>query len=84
MDKVDSKFFKMYVYVSLFVIIVLLALLVGAVIYGGIKIKSESQTVSNKVNSFNKSVNSVNQNLQNIDSQLKDQTNIASKGLTAL
>ncbi len=67
----SNKFFRIYVYVSLFLIVILLAALVGAIAYGGNKIKTESNTITNKVDSFNTSMNTVNTNLENINTQLE-------------
>jgi peptidoglycan hydrolase CwlO-like protein len=75
MDKPNPKFFKVYVGVSLLIIILLLGSLVGVIGYGASKIKSETNTVNNKISSFNQSINTVNHNLQNINSQLQNQTN---------
>lgn len=84
MNTVNTKFFKIYVCISLFVIVVLLVGLVGVIAYGGSKVKSESATLNNKVNSFNQSIDSINKNLQNIDSQIQKQNNLATKVLPIL
>jgi predicted PurR-regulated permease PerM len=78
-DKITNKFFKVYIYISLFLIVVLLASIVGLMIYGGYKIKNETSTVTNKVNDFNQSFNSVNKNLENINTQLQKQNDQESK-----
>ncbi len=67
----NNKFFRIYIYVSLFLIVILLAALVGAIAYGGNKVKSESNTVTTKIDSFNSSMNTVNKNLENINTQLQ-------------
>jgi len=82
-----SKFFKVYIYLSLFLIILLLASLVGTIIYASYKVKNETaivtNNVNNKVDSFYKSVNVVNQNLQSINTQLEKQNAQATKTLSA-
>lgn len=77
-----NRLFKAYVYISLFIIVVLLAALVGAIGYAGDKVSGEASTVKNDVNSFNQNVNSVNSNLQSINSQLQDLNNTESKVTT--
>jgi predicted PurR-regulated permease PerM len=85
MDKPNPKFFKIYVGISLLIIILLLGSLVGVIGYGASKIKSETTTVNNKISSFNHSIDTVNRNLQNINSQLQQQTNkINSDNLSGL
>jgi len=85
MNNSRSRFFKIYVCVSLLIIILLLGALVGAIIYGGNKVKSESVVVNNKVNSFNQSVNIINKNLQNLNAQLQKQnTEIANQKIPSL
>ena len=66
-----KSFFRIYVAIMLTVCVLLLAGVLGFLIYGGLKLKSESQTVTNKVNSFNGQVKQINNNLQNIDQQLQ-------------
>lgn len=84
MNKSGSRAFRVYVGIALFLIVLLLATLVGLIVYGGVKVRDESQTFNNKVNSFNQNVNTVNQNLQSIDSQLQKQTSLTTKGLSGL
>jgi hypothetical protein len=65
------RFFRIYVGISLLIIMLLLGTLVGTIIYAGKKISNESAVVTTKVNSFNQNVNNINTNLNNISSQLK-------------
>lgn len=69
----NNKFLRIYIYVSLFLIVVLLAALVGAIAYGSTKIKTETNTINTKVDSFNQDINTVNKNLENINTQLEKQ-----------
>ncbi|HUD81080.1 MAG TPA: hypothetical protein VMR08_00425 [Patescibacteria group bacterium] len=73
MEKSDSRFFKIYVCVSLTLIMLLLASLVAAIAYSGVKVKNEAGTVDNKINTFNQNVDKINSNLQNINSQLQNE-----------
>jgi len=86
MDRDKSKFFKVYIYIALFLIIFLLGSLVAVIIYASFKVKNESVVISNnvnsKVNSFNKNIDSVNQNLVNINNQLQKQNSQVSKSLS--
>jgi hypothetical protein len=73
MSNVNPKFFKIYVCVSLSLIVVLFVLLIGSVAFGVDKLKTETTVVTDKVNTFNQNVSAMNKNLQNIDSQLVTQ-----------
>lgn len=55
------------------IMIILLATIVGILIYAGIQIKSETRTINQKINSFNQSINSIYQNIQTENSTLKTQ-----------
>jgi CHASE3 domain sensor protein len=68
--------------VALFIIILLLAGILGSLIYAGKKVSSESTTVTNKVNSFNANVDSINKNLQGINSSLQTENTDLSQHLT--
>lgn len=68
------SWFRIYISISLLVIIILLGALVGALFYAGQKIKNETQTVTVKVDNFNRSLNQVNANLTNINQTLKNDT----------
>ena len=78
------KFFKIYVCVSLFIIILLLAVLVGAIMYAGTKVKSESTNVTNKVNTFNQSINDINTSLQKINQQLQTENSKITQSVPTL
>ncbi len=62
---------RAYIATMLTIAVLLLGVIAAALVYGGIKISQESQTISSKVNNFNTQVKSINDNLQNIDNQLK-------------
>lgn len=69
--------FKVFVCVALSLIVLLQAAMVAALLYGGSKIKSASDsvqhTVSQKTDDFTKSTNDINNNLQAIKAELQDQ-----------
>lgn len=65
------KSLKIYLVCISIVMTVLLAAQLGLLIYGGLKVKDESASLSSKVNSFNQSVDRVNQNLKQINTQLQ-------------
>lgn len=63
----------------------------AAIIYGGIKLKDQTQSVTNKVNDFTTQVDDINKNLQSINKslqttniQLQKQTGIVPTGLSGL
>ena len=78
MNDSNSKVFRIYVSVCLFLIVVLLASLVGSIAFVGIKLKDETAVVNSKVNSFSQNVNNVNKNLQDINTQLQKQNSTLS------
>ncbi len=78
------KFFKIYICVTLFIIVLLLGALVGAVIYAGTKVKSETVNVTSKVDTFNQSVNNINTNLQKINQQLQTENTKLTQSVPAL
>jgi predicted PurR-regulated permease PerM len=60
-------------------------------IYGGIKVKDQTQSVTNKVDTFttqvngiNKNLQSINQSLQTTNSQLQKQANTIPTGISNL
>jgi predicted PurR-regulated permease PerM len=72
--------FKVYVCISLTVIIILLAALVGSIIYAGKKANTVSNTVNAKVDSFNQNINDINKSLERINSQLQtENSNLTSR-----
>jgi len=78
------KFFKVYVCVSLFIIVLLLGALVGAVVYTGTKVKSETTNVTSKVDTFNQSVNNINTSLQKINQQLQTENSKLTQSVPTL
>ncbi|HET9098011.1 MAG TPA: hypothetical protein VFN51_00155 [Candidatus Saccharimonadales bacterium] len=74
------KIFKVYVAVSLLVIILLLAALVGSIYYAGQKVNQESTSVTNNINGFNKNISNINKNLQGISTQLQQENAKLSSG----
>ena len=77
-------FFRIYVCICLFLIVILLAAMVGAITYGSLKVKDESKTLTTKVNIFSGNLNTVNSNLQGIEAQLQKQNSLTSKDLSSL
>ncbi len=71
MSETKGKGLAIYMAVILTIGVLLLAGILGSLIYAGIKVKSEANNVTNKVNNFNSQVEKINTNLQNIDTQLK-------------
>jgi len=66
--------FRVFVGVMLAVIAVGTTTTAGALIYTGIKIKTQTKDVTDKVNTFNKEIDDINQNLQNLNSTLQHST----------
>ena len=63
--------YKAFIGTVLVLILIVLSLLTGTIVYVGMKIDSESKTVTSKVDTFNQSVNTINTNLQNINERLQ-------------
>ena len=51
--------------------VLILATMLGFMIYGGLKIAREAKTVGGKVSSFNTQVKQINTNLKSIDNKLQ-------------
>ena len=77
------RLYRIYVAVSLFVIMALLTVLVVSVLYAGQKIRHESSSVSSKVDNFSHSLDTLNQNLKNISTQLQTETANLSRSPTS-
>lgn len=71
MSETKGRGLAIYTAIMLTIGVILLACILGSLIYAGIKIKSDANKVTNKVNSFNTQVEKINTSLQSIDSQLK-------------
>lgn len=63
--------FKIYVGVMLFICTAAAVTCAVVLVYGGLKLKDQSQTITSKVNNFNDQVNGINKNLQNINHSLQ-------------
>lgn len=76
------KLFRIFVVVSLFVIVLLLVGILGSIIYAGKKVSSESTAVTDKINTFNQNVTSINKNLKDINTQLQAENTSLSQRVT--
>lgn len=65
--------FKIYVGIALFIIVLLLAGLDGALFYGASKLKSSTASISRKTDSFNKKADAINKSLQDLNTELQKQ-----------
>ncbi|HEY1835586.1 MAG TPA: hypothetical protein VGG13_02070 [Candidatus Saccharimonadales bacterium] len=63
--------FKIFVSVMLVIIAASTATTAGVLVYGGIKVKSQTKTVTDKVNNLNGQIDGINKNLQNINKSLQ-------------
>lgn len=63
--------FKIYVGVMLFISTAAAVTCAVVLVYGGLKLKDQSQAITSKVNNFNDQVNGINKNLQNINQSLQ-------------
>lgn len=63
--------FKIFISVMLVMIVLLQAVLTGAVIYAGLHVSRASNDLNGKVDNFNRNVTDINKNLQNINGQLQ-------------
>ena len=73
--------FKIYIAITLTLIMLILAAQLVVSVYEGIKVKDVSSNLSQKVNSFNKSVSSINSDLQQVNSQLEKQNDLIKTSL---
>lgn len=65
--------FKIYVCIALFFIVVMQAILVGALIYGATKVKSADNSLNNRVNAVTSQVTAINKNLQGVTAAINNQ-----------
>lgn len=63
--------FKIYVSIMLFITTVATVTTAIVLIYGGIKLKDQTQSVTGKVNTFTTQVDGINSNLQSINKSLQ-------------
>ena len=63
--------FRIYVSVMLTLAVILLAGILAAAVFAGLKVGSEANTLSTKVNDFNQKVDQINRNLDGINKQLQ-------------
>ena len=66
-----NKSFQVYVGVMLMIIVLLMATLVGGLIYAARDVKTQANNINLKVNNLNHNLNQLNGDLNNIDNQLK-------------
>jgi len=83
--------FKIYIAIMLFISTVASVTTAVVLIYGGLKIKDQTQSVTNKVNTFttqvdgiNKNLQSISQSLQTTNSQLQKETGNIPTGISNL
>ncbi len=69
--KDKQKWFKVYVSIMLTGGLILLIIIVALLIYGGLKIKHETNVVDKQINSLNSQIKFINNNLVKIDNQLQ-------------
>lgn len=65
--------FKTYMVTASLIVIIFLATVVAILIYAGYQIKSETNNVNRKIDSFNQSVNAIYQNIKTENNNLKVQ-----------
>ena len=63
--------FKIFVGVMLAIIAVSSAVTAAVVVYGGMKLHTQTKTVTDKVNGFSNQIDGINQNLQSINKSLQ-------------
>lgn len=68
--KSGDRGFRIYILSTMTIGVLLLAAVLALLIYGGVKVKSETSTLDKKVNNFNSQIKSINTNLVKIDKQL--------------
>jgi predicted PurR-regulated permease PerM len=76
--------FKIYVGIMLFICTAAAVTCAVVLVYGGLKLKDQSQTITSKVNDFNNQVNGINKNLQNINQSLQTTNSQLQKQASAI
>jgi len=76
--------FKIYIGIMLFITTVASVVCAVVLVYGGIKLKDQTQTVTAKVNDFNTQVNGINKNLQDINKSLQTTNSQLQKQASAI
>lgn len=76
--------FKIYIGIMLFITTVASVICAVVLVYGGIQLKDQTQTVTNKVNNFNTQVNGINKNLQDINKSLQTTNSQLQKQASAI
>ena len=77
MRETKGRGLAIYAATMLTIAVLLMAAILGTLIFAGIKVKSEANSVTNKINGFNSQIEKINTNLQNIDHQLKTTQSIS-------
>ena len=76
--------FKIFVAIMLFITMLASTTTAVVLIYGGIKLKDQTQSVTAKVNNFTMQVNGINKNLQGINSSLQTTNSSLQKQASAI
>lgn len=76
--------FKIFIGVMLAIIAIATLTTAGALVYTGVKIKTQTKDVTSKVDTFNKQVENINQNLQNLNNTLRTNTTQLQKQASSL
>lgn len=76
--------FKIYVGIMLFITTIASVVCAVVLVYGGIKLKDQTQSVTTKVNNFNTQVNGINKNLQDINKSLQTTNSQLQKQASAI
>lgn len=69
-----NKLFKLYVAIMLLLIVLLLASIVGGLVYVGKQVNSEANKATAKINNLNQSLGTLNIDLNNLKAQVQSNT----------
>lgn len=76
--------FKIYVGIMLFITTAAAVTCAVVLVYGGLKLKDQTQSITSKVNNFNDQVNGINSNLENINKSLQTTNSQLQKQASAI
>jgi hypothetical protein len=76
--------FKIYVAIMLFITTAATVTTAVVLIYGGIKLKDQTQSVTSKVDTFTTQVDGINSNLQSINKSLQTTNSSLQKQVTSI
>lgn len=71
-----NRLFKIYISVMLLIITLLLAALVGGLVYAGKHVDNEVNNTEQKVDALNHNLNNLDSGLNSVDNQLKQDASI--------